>query len=53
MRGTWVPASRARPPSTGADKRARQTLLAEIVRDADRLLELSRQAQGELPEDMR
>ena len=31
-----------------SDKRARQTLLAEIVRDADRLLELSRQAQGEL-----
>ena len=34
-----------------SDKRARQTLLAEIVRDADRLLELSRQAQGELPEN--
>ena len=34
-----------------SDKRARQTLLAEIVRDADRLLELSRRAQGELPED--
>ncbi len=31
-----------------SDKRARQALLAEIVRDADRLLELSRQAQGEL-----
>ena len=26
-------------------------LLAKIVADADRLLELSRQAQGELPED--
>ena len=34
-----------------SDKRARQALLAEIVRDADRLLELSRQAQGELGED--
>ncbi len=34
-----------------SDKRARQTLLAEIVRDADRLLELSRQAQGELTKD--
>ena len=34
-----------------SDKRARKALLAGIVRDADRLLELSRQAQGELPED--
>ena len=34
-----------------SDKRARQALLAGIVRDADRLLELARQAQGELPED--
>ena len=34
-----------------SDKRARAALLAGIVRDADRLLELSRQAQGELPED--
>ena len=34
-----------------SDKRARQTLLAGIVRDADRLLELSRQAQGELTKD--
>ena len=34
-----------------SDKRARQALLAGIVADADRLLELSRQAQGELPED--
>ena len=34
-----------------SDKRARAALLAEIVRDADRLLELSRQAQGELGED--
>ena len=33
-----------------SDKRARKALLAGIVRDADRLLELSRQAQGELPE---
>ena len=34
-----------------SDKRARTALLAKIVADADRLLELSRQAQGELPED--
>ena len=34
-----------------SDKRARKALLSGIVRDADRLLELSRQAQGELPED--
>ena len=34
-----------------SDKRARQTLLAGIVGDADRLLELSRQAQGELTKD--
>ena len=34
-----------------SDKRARAALLAGIVADADRLLELSRQAQGELPED--
>ena len=34
-----------------SDKRARTALLAGIVRDADRLLELSRQAQVELPED--
>ena len=34
-----------------SDKRARQSLLAGIVADADRLLELSRQAQGELPEN--
>ena len=34
-----------------SDKRARQTLLAGIVADADRLLELSRQAQGELTKD--
>ena len=34
-----------------SDRRARKVLLAEIVADADRLLELSRQAQGELPED--
>ena len=34
-----------------SDRRARQALLAEIVADADRLLELSRPAQGELPED--
>ena len=34
-----------------ADRPARPALLAKIVADADRLLELSRQAQGELPED--
>ena len=34
-----------------SDKRARTALLSLIVADADRLLELSRQAQGELPED--
>ncbi len=34
-----------------SDKRARAALLAGIVGDADRLLKLSRQAQGELPED--
>ena len=33
------------------DRRARKALLAEIVADADRLLELSRQAQGELGEE--
>ena len=34
-----------------SDGQARAALLAGIVADADRLLELSRQAQGELPED--
>ena len=34
-----------------ADRQARAALLAGIVADADRLLELSRQAQRELPED--
>ena len=34
-----------------SDKRERNALLAGIVADADRLLELSRQAQGELAED--
>ena len=34
-----------------SDRRARAALLAGIVADADRLLELSRQAQGELPKD--
>ena len=33
-----------------SDKRARAALLGEIVADADRLLEVSRQAQGALPE---
>ena len=32
-----------------SDRQARAALLAGIVGDADRLLELSRQAQGELP----
>ena len=34
-----------------SDRKARAALLAEIVADADRLLELARQAQGELPEE--
>ena len=34
-----------------SNKRARAVLLGSIVADADRLLELSRQAQGELGED--
>ena len=34
-----------------SDKQARSALLAGIVADADRLLELSRQTQGELAED--
>lgn len=34
-----------------SDRQARRKLLAEIVADADRLLELARQAQGELPAD--
>ena len=34
-----------------SDRKARTALLSGIVADADRLLELSRQAQGELPED--
>ncbi len=34
-----------------SDKRARQALLAGIVDDADRFLELERQAQGNLAED--
>ena len=34
-----------------SDRQARAALLAGIVADADRMLELSRQAQGELPED--
>ena len=33
-----------------SDRKARETLLAAIVADAGRLLELSRQAQGTLPE---
>ena len=34
-----------------SDRQARAALLAGIVADADRLLELSRQVKGELPED--
>ena len=34
-----------------SSQRERRKLLAAIVADADRLLELARQAQGELPED--
>ena len=34
-----------------SDRQARTALLAKIVADADRLLELSRQAQGELREE--
>ena len=34
-----------------SDRQARAALLAGIVADEDRLLELSRRAQGELPED--
>ena len=34
-----------------SDRRERQALLTSVVADADRLLELARQAQGELPED--
>ena len=33
-----------------SDRKARSALLATIVADADRLLEVARQAQGELPE---
>ena len=33
-----------------SDRKARAALLSEIVADADRLLEVARQAQGELPE---
>ena len=34
-----------------SDRKARRKLLGEIVADADRLLELARQAWVELPED--
>ena len=51
MRGTWVPASRERRPSTGRTSERGRPCWPEIVGDADRLLELSRQAQGELGED--
>ena len=46
-----TPASRERRPSTGRTSGRGTALLAGIVGDADRLLELSRLAQGELPED--
>ena len=52
MGGTLPPASTENEASIDwPDKRARQALLAGIVADADRLLELPRQAQGELGED--
>ena len=38
-------------PIDWSDRQARTALLAKIVADADRLLELSRQAQGELREE--
>ena len=54
-RSTWSPASRARWRSIGAidwsDRKARAALRAEIVADADRLLELARPGWVELPED--
>ena len=52
MGGTLPPASTEKKASIDwSDIRARQALLAGIVADADRLLELSRRAQGELGED--
>ena len=39
------------PAIDWSNRQARAALLAGIAADADRLLELSRQAQGELPED--
>ena len=49
--GTLPPASRERLPSTGRTSGHGQALLAGIVADAHRLLELLRQVQGELAED--
>ena len=49
--GTSPPASRGEAAIDWSDKRARRALQAGVVADADRLLELSRQAQGELAED--
>ena len=50
--GRYLASSIKGEAATGwSDKRARQALLAGIVADADRLLELSHQAQRELPED--
>ncbi len=34
-----------------SDRQARRRLLGEILADADRLLEMARQVQGELPAD--
>ena len=52
MGGTLPPASTDNEASIDwSDKRARKALLAGVVADADRLLELPRQAQGELRED--
>ena len=52
MGGTLPPASTEKEASIDwSDKRARQALLAGIVADGDRMLELPRQAQGELGAD--
>ena len=48
---TWAPASRAKRPSTGPTGGRGRPCWLKIVGDADRLLELSRQAQGELGEE--
>ena len=51
MGGTLPPGIKGEAAIDWSDKRARTALLAGIVADADRLLELSRQAQGELAEN--